>query len=240
MARVGRLLVAGIDLSGRTTGITALAWLSGEATAGRPILERPVVADRSLRGDDGDHRIAGLLIQAHPDVVAIDAPLRLPHAVTCQDVDCARCFPPKGFYLSYTTRMLERGAHWPGASRALPPMPTVMVAGIAFRAVFLRRLLEREGIQVIETWPTGIYRRIAGDDGASSSRLDAAARARLLLGRVDDPAHQLVNPDVSLDALDGVAAALAAWAYSTGRADQIEDRGWLDEGAIVLPRVTPA
>ncbi len=235
-----RLLVAGIDLSGRTTGTTALAWLTGDVWSKRPVLDRPVVAERGLRGADGDRRIVDLLAEARPEVVAIDAPLRLPHAVTCRDEDCVRCFPPTGAYPSYTTRMLERIARWRDSPTARPPMPTVMVAAIAFRAIFLRRLLERESIQVIETWPTGVYRRIAESDGPLQSPVDAATRARLLLGRLDDPGEQLTQPDVSLDVLDGVAAALAAWAYGTGRADQVEDRGWLDEGMIILPQITSA
>lgn len=65
-------------------------------------------------------------------------------------------------------------------------------------------------------------------------------RARLLLRRVGDRHEQLTQPGMSLDVLDGVAAALAAWAYGTGRADQVENRECLDEGMIVLPRIAPA
>jgi predicted nuclease with RNAse H fold len=116
----------------------------------------------------------------------------------------------------------------------------VMVAGIAFRAIFLRRLLEREDIRVIETWPAGVLRQMQGAPGRSS-RLDAAARARLLLGSVDDPGHRLRQPDLSFDAADAVAAALAAYAFVTGQFESIADDAWADEGAaIILPRVTAA
>jgi predicted nuclease with RNAse H fold len=228
------LLVAGIDLSGRTTGTTALAWMTGQQTCERPVLDRPVAVE-GLRGAGGDRRIVSLVVDARPDVVAIDAPLHLPHAVICRDEDCKRCFPPGGAYPSYTTRMLERKEQWsPPTIR--PPMPMVMVAGIAFRAIFLKRLLEREGIRVIETWPAGVLRRMQGAPGRASP-LDATTRARLLLGCVDDLSQQLQRPDQSLDALDAVAAALAAWAYAIGSFQSIEVDGWLDEGAIVLPHV---
>jgi predicted nuclease with RNAse H fold len=235
MSRAGDgLLAAGIDLSGRTTGTTALAWLTGTASGERPRLERPVVTE-GLRGAKGDERIVGLLVEAGPDVVAIDAPLNLPHAVTCRDEGCERCFPRGGAYPSYTTRMLERKGKWEGPT-SRPPMPMVMVAGIAFRAIFLRRLLEREGLRVIETWPAGALRQMPGAPGRST-RLDAADRARLLLGSVDDPGHRLLQPDLSLDVADAVAAALAAYAFATSRFHPIGDDAWPDEGAIVLPRV---
>jgi predicted nuclease with RNAse H fold len=239
MSMVGGPLVAGIDLSGRTTGTTALAWLTGEVSCERPVLDRPVIAERGLRGAGGDERIVRLVVDARPDVVAIDAPLYLPHAVMCRDNECERCFPPEEAYPSYTTRKLERKERWSGSQGARPPMPMVMVAGIAFRAIFLRRLLEREGVRVIETWPAGVLRRIQGALGCVTP-LDAATRARLLLGCVDDPGQQLRQPDLPLDALDAVAAALAAWAYSTNSFHPVEDDGWLDEGAIILPQVAPA
>lgn len=233
MSRVGGPLVAGIDLSGRTTGTTALAWLTGQRTRTRPLLGRPVVTE-GLRGNGGDARIVGLLMEARPDVVAIDAPLHLPHAVTCRDEGCQRCFPRGGVYPSYTTRMLEHKERWSDPLSARPPMPMVMVAGIAFRAIYLRRLLERAGIDVIETWPAGVFRRMHGAPGRALP-LDAATRARLLRGCVDDPGQQLQHPDLPLDALDAVAAALSAWAYATDRFNPVRDDAWPDEGAIILP-----
>jgi predicted nuclease with RNAse H fold len=234
MSRVEALLVAGIDVSGRTTGTTALAWLTGQRTRMRPLLDRPVITE-GLRGAGGDARIVGLLRDARPEVVAIDAPLHLPHAVTCRDEGCQRCFPRGDVYPSYTTRMLERKDRWEGPTTR-PPMPMVMVAGIAFRAIFLRRLLEREGIRVIETWPAGVLRQMQNAPGRSS-RLDVATRVRLLLESIDDPGHRLQQPDLPLDVADAVAAALAAYASATGQFQSIGDDGWLDEGAIVLPCV---
>lgn len=238
MSRLVEVLAAGIDLSGRTTGTTALAWLAGTTSCERPRLDRPVVTE-GLRGAGGDERIVSLLVDGRPDVVAIDAPLYLPHAVMCRDGNCKRCFPPDEVSPSYTTRKLERKERWSDPPSARPPMPMVIVAGIAFRAIFLRRLLEREDIRVIETWPAGVFRRIQGAPGRTS-RLDAATRAQLLLGYVDDSDQQLQRPDLSLDALDAVAAALAAWAYATDWFQPIRDDGWLDEGAIILPQIAPS
>jgi predicted nuclease with RNAse H fold len=237
MSRVVEVLAAGIDLSGRTTGTTALAWLTGTASCKRPRLDRSVSTE-GLRGVGGDERIVSLVVDGRPDVVAIDAPLHLPHAVMCRDASCKRCFPPDESDPSYTTRKLERKERWSDPPSARPPMPMVMVAGIAFRAIFLRRLLEREGIRVIETWPAGVFRRIQGAPGRTSP-LDAATRARLLLGCVDDSDQQLQRSDLPLDALDAVAAALAAWAYATNWFESIKEDGWSDEGTIVLPQIAP-
>lgn len=64
-----------------------------------------------------------------------------------------------------------------------PPMPTAMVAGIAFRAIYLKRLLDEAEMTVIETWPMGIYRALAGSELPGET--DARWRRRLLEDRVD-------------------------------------------------------
>jgi len=114
-------------------------------------------------------------------------------------------------------------------------MPMVMVAGIAFRAIFLKRLLERASIRVVETWPTGVFQQMLSASASAPPRLDTATRARLLLGRVDDPHEQLQQSDLPLDALDAIAAALSAWAYAIGQFQSIGDDAWADEGRIILP-----
>lgn len=53
-------MAAGIDLSGRTTGETAIAWLTGEP-GGRPSLTN-LPSTRGLRGQHGDARLSEMIL----------------------------------------------------------------------------------------------------------------------------------------------------------------------------------
>jgi predicted nuclease with RNAse H fold len=229
------LTVAGVDLSGRRVGKTALAWLDGDS---HPSLKEPPV-DAGLRGDNGDRRLVDLIVDREPAVVALDAPLELPHAVTCRDPSCSVCFPSDGGAPSYGSRTLE-GEGWralmPGVKG---PMPMVMVAGIAFRGIYLRRRLERLGFRVAETWPMGVYRVLERAESATHfGSLDAAARLALL-SRVVNGTELIDVEDDSRDQADAVAAAYAAWCVSTGNAEALQLDGSEDEGAIWLPALPP-
>lgn len=226
---VGRV-AAGIDLSGRTTGTTAIAWL--EAGRGKPWLT--AIISEGLRGTNGDRRILEA-IQARPaEVVALDAPLELPHAVSCRKPRCRSCFPADGSVPSYGRRAIDGPDAWAAIGHTeKAPMPTVMLAGIAFRAIYLRRLLKREGFRVIETWPMGVYRLLArGRERGSGGPLDGAAR-RELLAEGMDRLDEVAGARPSVDELDAVAAAYAGWSYLTGRARVVA--GPRDEGEIVIP-----
>jgi predicted nuclease with RNAse H fold len=187
-----------------------------------------------LQGKNGDRNLAQALVDGRPTATALDAPLHLPHAVQCETKDCERCFPDHGEPASYSTRELERVGGWRDLSATMRgPMPMVMVAGIAFRAIYLARVLDRQGISVIETWPMGVYRALekrAGDQTAKS--LDADARRSLLETAVEG--LSTLPADVSTDQLDAIAAAYAAWAYATGQALSIPHNPG-DEGAIWMP-----
>lgn len=224
-------LVAGVDVSGRGVGRTALAWVEGDG--GRPRLLEPPV-DEGLRGRDGDGRLVELIVDRAPAVVALDAPLALPHAVTCTEPDCSFCFPPDGSTPSYGTRALE-GAGWrelmPGAKS---PMPMVMVAGIAFRAIYLRRRLEPNVACIVETWPMGVYRTIEKRAGTAHGSLDAKARTALL-ATVLDGAELIEVDSEERDQVDAAAAAYAAWCIATGCAKALRTPELADEGAIWLP-----
>jgi predicted nuclease with RNAse H fold len=55
-----------------------------------------------------------------------------------------------------------------------------MVAAIAFRAIYLARVLDRQGISVIETWPMAVYRALEKRAGHHTAKsLDADARRSL-------------------------------------------------------------
>lgn len=228
-------IAAGIDLSGRTVGTTAIAWLGGESDQPQLI---EVVAGPELSGERGDTCIAHHLTARRPELVAIDAPLTLPHAVTCIRPSCAICFPVNGIAPSYGSRALDRAESWKAAGHTeKPPMPTVMVAGIALRAIYLRRLLEREGLEVIETWPMGVYRVIARRTGDLGEDTGDVWRRELLESRVRDV--QRVDAEGfrgSLrDRLDAVAAAYAAWSKLQGKGCAVSSEADPSEGAIWVP-----
>lgn len=226
------MIAAGVDLSGRTKGTTALAILEG---TGRPRLVSPP-RESGLRGKSGDQTLVAAVVDARPDLIALDAPLQLPHSVTCRDQDCARCFPDHDHVPAYGTRQLERVESWRDVSATMkPPMPMVMIAAIAFRAIYLRRALEREELRVIETWPMGVYRVLqasSGGDFDARKPLPGLTRQELLSEAVDG----IEQVDTtSVDALDAAAAAYAAWCKVTGAAKRIFVGEFEDEGEIWIP-----
>jgi predicted nuclease with RNAse H fold len=229
------IIVAGIDVSGRTTGRTALAWLRGRPGE-RPVLSDPP-REKGLRGAKGDRNLVAALVEQGPVVVALDAPLALPHPVVCRDSGCPTCFPGAGDDPIYTMRQLERADRWLEISTMKGPMPMVMISGIAFRAIYLRRALERKGLAVIETWPMGVYRVLERRDGREgATALSIEARKELLALAVDG-AGTVLGADASPDQVDAVAAALAAWSYESQAALSVSVAGSEDEGEIWLPTV---
>jgi predicted nuclease with RNAse H fold len=227
------MLAAGIDLGGRTTGTTAMAWVHGPVGI-RPSV-REVRAGAALRSD------AEVLTElGRPGVVALDAPLTLPHPVVCTDADCPECFPEDGATPAYGSRPnLDGVTAWKAVGHVEKgPMATVMLAGIAFRAIYLARLLRRAGLRVIEAWPMGAYRAIArspevasrGDEG------DDEWRRALLDTRVDG-LEGAVRPGVRAerDRLDAIAAAYVGWLWLARRARSVPPGADRDGEAIWIP-----
>jgi predicted nuclease with RNAse H fold len=230
------MLAAGIDLGGRTTGTTAVAWLDG-SRGGRPRL-LDVRAGAELRGDRGDAEILAVL--GSPEVVAVDAPLTLPHPITCTDDECPVCFPGEGIAPQYGSRPgLDSAAAWKSVDHVeKAPMASAMLAGIAFRAIYLTRLLRRAGLEVIEVWPMGAYRalartpsaRIRGDDG------DDEWRRALLVSRVESVDEAIPRGDAAeRDRLDAVAAAYVGWLWLAGEARSVPPGAERHGEAIWIP-----
>lgn len=165
--------VVGIDLAGKTTRRTVMAVGSGPAGS-QPSFElvSRTPEGRALPDVSG---LADLIIGFSPDLVAIDAPLTLPHQVVCRHDACPRCFGQEETG-SYTMRAADQADRWVAIGhREKPPMPTAMLAPVAFRAIYLNRLLAARHVAVIETWPTGVLRAL----GAAAST-PPKRRSRLL------------------------------------------------------------
>jgi predicted nuclease with RNAse H fold len=230
--------VAGVDISGRTTGHTAICVLVGEPGT-RPRAE-PIVAHggRDLAPRPAARVIAGICLERGVEVVGIDAPLELPHAVTCDDPSCGRCFPDDGSDASYTTREADLAATWRDVGHSeKPPMPTAMLAAIAFRGIYLRRALERERITTLETWPKGVYRGLAADGGhgappPSREHDGYVTWCRDLLSAVVDATWA---EHATPDRIDAVAAGYAGWVHETGAPRDCVHVGGID-GMICVPR----
>lgn len=202
--------VVGIDLSGLTYGA------KGRTVAAHLYLETPLrlgvplVVPRKLKGD---RVLADWIEERHPRVIAIDAPLTLPHSILCVNRECPRCELGAASYLE---RDVDREARRRGGG-----MPTVMLAAIAFRGIYLARKLRERGYEVIETYPAAVYRAM-GATGKSDEE-----RARLLATRL--AGFSSSDPDE----IDAVCAALVAADHSIGPHDGVirgEDGGvWLTD-----------
>lgn len=231
-------MVAGVDVSGRTVGRTALAWLAG-LPGGQPRLrDRP--REEGLNRTHGDRNLIDALSEGRPQVVALDAPLALPHPVTCVEPSCGICFPASGPAPSYGRRQLEEPKRWRELSPGMKgPMPSAMIAAIGYRAIYLRRAIQREGFAVIETWPMGVYRMLAPEPVGSTSAptLDDAAR-RAILAKVVAGLDGSEAGAWSRDQLDAVAAAYAAWCWAENTAHAVT--GLAGEGEIWVPTASAA
>ncbi|MHB8459728.1 MAG: hypothetical protein ACYDAK_02930 [Candidatus Limnocylindrales bacterium] len=203
--------VVGIDLSGLTYGA------KGRTVAAHLYLEtplrlgEPLVVPRKLKGD---RIVIGWVEERQPRIIAIDAPLTLPHSVICDIASCPRCEPGSARW--YTQRDVDREARRLGGG-----MPAVMLAGILFRGIYLARVLRERGYEVIETYPAAAYRAM----GATGKTYEE--RAALLADRVG--AFQWTIADE----VDAVCSALAAADYVAGRHEGVI-RG--DDGEIWLAR----
>lgn len=207
-----QLVVAGIDLGGKTTARTAVAVLRGER-GGRPAAQLLVTdaAGRALPKRAGTRQLAEAVVATGAEVVGIDAPLSLPHPLSCTDPGCLRCFSADGTDADYSSRPVDRAAPWLAAGHTASPMSTAMLGAITFRGVYLRRALERTGTTVVETWPRGIYESLAPGAGplprVADDEVAYVAGATLRLRAHVDLPEDVASPhDV-----DAVACGLAMW-----------------------------
>jgi predicted nuclease with RNAse H fold len=203
--------VVGVDLSGLSGSTRGRTW-AAELALGRPT--QLVSTVRIGRGVAGDRELVEWITSRQPLVVAIDAPLTLPHSIVCEDTDCPRCALGAASYLERDTDKLARADG--GA------MPFVMLAAIAFRGIYLARVLGQLGIQVIETYPAAAYRAMGLVDR------DYGARAAALVERIGP--FEWREPDE----VDAICAAVVANDYVTSRGRKIEGV----DGVIWLPAPT--
>lgn len=200
--------VVGIDLSGLHGGLEAPRTVAAliELQTTLSVTDWLTVP----RGPRGDVRLLDWLRDRHPRVVAIDAPLGLPHSVTCEVVDCPRCKPGSAWY---TQREVDQAARRLGGG-----MPAVMLAAICFRGMYLAHQLRSLAIEVIETYPAASYRAMGALGKTYEERAQLLAARLGELGRTDH------------DSIDAACAGLAASDYAWRSSRSIEAEGatiWL-------------
>lgn len=178
-------VVVGIDLSGITRAakgwtVAAAIKLTDPLTLGE-LTQVP-------RGLHGDRILLEWIETKHPRLVGIDAPLKLPHSVMCVERGCARCEPG---YANYLGRDVDEMARARGGG-----MPFVMLAAIAFRGIYLARMLRERRIKTVEVYPAAAYRVIGAIGKTYAER---AATLRAVIGDF---------PWSGPDEIDAICAAL--------------------------------
>lgn len=220
--------VAGLDLAaGR--GVTALAILRVDDDKSFHYVSEE---RRQLSSDD---EILQALLRLRPCVLAIDAPLSLPRAVTAaldaNGEDTATLGSPY-------TRAAERDHIW--SSIGVRPFPVSFLGGLTFRALVLAARLRAAlpDTALIETFPTATFRLLGlADDahGRRRPRKTTPVARDALQRRLTDCIQGVPSPDEHLldaDSLDAIGAAIAALAFDRG---EYRAAGDAMEGQIILP-----
>ncbi len=193
-----RPVVVGVDLAGSPKRFTGVCTMSG-----RTILSCAAVQT--------DADILALIDGAQPELVVIDAPLRLPPGRRSLDDRNGEHFRPCDRIL------LKRGIKF--FPITLGPMRMLTERGIR-----LRRWLERRNIPALEMYP-------GGAQDVWGIRRKQYGLPRLRSG-LDKLGINGLDPEMTHDELDAVTGAYVGVLYLQGRAELIGDER---TGGILLP-----
>ena len=220
---LARTVVSGIDLGASTIWVVGL---EGERAA------RVTFAERI----SSEHLDEVALLVGTSTVIAIDAPEALSRGSHVGDLRLSRKFQRAR---CAEVALRRAGIAVPFAT-PLPgeALPAWMVVGFS-----TWEAASDSGNTVLETYPHGIFWRLAGRQLLHKQREEGRiARRQLLASHLDLPVGASFWPH---DALDALACAVLAWQASKGSADRIDcgnDVEWRhhDGSAIWLPRSSPA
>jgi uncharacterized protein YprB with RNaseH-like and TPR domain/predicted nuclease with RNAse H fold/adenylate kinase family enzyme len=207
VARFGREpVIVGIDLRAKSHNPTGWAVCDGMRTETCILYEDAEILERTRA--------------AKPDLVSIDAPLSLPRGrkSVSDDSPCRK----EGGIVRDAERIL-----WSRGIRVYPALIRQM-QGLTKRGIELTKILEAEGIPVIESYP-GAAQDILN---IPRKRLDET----LLLRGLRQFGYE-IHGEKSHDELDAITSALVGHFYL---ADQYEAIGADDEGDMIIPRSTMA
>jgi uncharacterized protein YprB with RNaseH-like and TPR domain/predicted nuclease with RNAse H fold/adenylate kinase family enzyme len=205
IARIGREpVIIGIDLRAKAHNPTGWAVCEGTRTETCILYEDAKILERTLA--------------AKPDLVSIDAPLSLPRGrqSVSDDSPCRK----EGGIVRDAERIL-----WARGIRVYPALIRQM-QGLTQRGIELTKILEAEGIPVIESYP-----------GAAQDILNIPRKRMdetLLLRGLRQFGYE-IHGNKTHDELDAITSALVGHFYL---ADQYEAIGADDEGDMIIPRST--
>jgi predicted nuclease with RNAse H fold len=204
----------GIDLTSRAERPSAYAVLGTGAR---------LVEVGSVGTDD---EILRLALARRPRFVAVDAPVGLPRGHCCLEESCpCRAVAADG------KRASEREVSRRGIGLFFTTKRSIIKA-MVYRAIELRRRLEREGLHVLEVFPYASKVFLFGRPLPKKTTSDGLAYLRL---RLEDlvPGLATYRGALTHDGIDAVLAAHTAYLRDAGRAEEVGDP---IEGAICLPR----
>ena len=204
----------GIDLTSSSKRASAYAVLDDQAK----------LHDVGLVGEDVE--IVALAQRWRPRYVAIDAPISLPRGLCCLDESCD-CAPVSGDGLKAAERELfRRGVGLYATTKRS------MIKAMVYRAMELRRSLERVGFSVVEIYPYASKVQLFGKPVPKKT---TAAGRQWLRERLEGLVPGLGEREgrLSHDELDAVVAAYTAYLHGRGLAEEVGDP---EEGMIVVPR----
>jgi predicted nuclease with RNAse H fold len=200
---MARQTVVGIDLAGSPKRDTGLCWIAGKRILACQIAHT-------------DKEILDFVLQAHPDLVVIDAPLHLPPGRKSLEDRNGEHFRP------CDRELLRRGIRF--FPITLGPMRSLTLRGIR-----LKRSLSRRGFGALEMYPGA-----AQDIWKIPRKQFGLGRLRRGLERIG--LHRL-ETRMNGDELDAVSGAYVGVLYLQGKAEMIGD---LKHGAILLPKAKKA
>jgi len=215
--------VVGVDLSGRTTGRTALAVI--EPTGPRKRI-RVISADRIRRegGDSPDEHLVELIGGLDPVRVGIDAPLTLPLYLSRGRFPGR---PDRDEVCRYDRRLCDE---------FIGGMSTMMLGVLTARGIFLSREIEKRSLDAIEVYPAKSLERfgvppswIRGADGYKRD----PSRIPAILDRLGlEHSFEMTGDPLTGDhELDAVICALTV-AAPPGAFEFVGDP---EEGQVMLP-----
>ena len=196
------LVIIGLDLAGSPKRPTGFCFLRGLRAETNNLFS--------------DEEIVAAIVEAKPDLVAIDAPLHLPPGRSSIHERNDSHYRPCDLQLR---------------ARKIPFFPITLgpMRGLTERGMRLRAELEKGGIRTVEMYPGGAQ---------DVWRIPRAARDRKGLRRgLARLGLKGLRPDCSDHELDAATGALVGRLFLQGRAEVLGD---FDSGAIVLPLPGPS
>jgi len=174
-----------------------------------------------------DAELVAFVEESGASVVAIDAPLGLPHGQCCLEAicDCQPRGPGAGRACERELSRLGIGCYYT-TKRSI-------IKAMVYRGIGLQERLRMQGCTVLEVYPYATKIRLLGRP--LPRKTTAAGRAVVGQGLARLLDREL--PQLSHDAADALLCAYTAWLYGRGLTDALGTR---DEGQIHVPAILSA